>query len=140
MQIPLNPLSPIALVTAALVGTVSAYFALKKGKNPYLWFAIGFFLGIIGIFAVLFFTAVPKNAPEKNPKEPVFCIDGPSDKFWYYLDATQKTQGPMSKDAMSSAWRSGKIDLSTFIWYEGLSEWKPLKEALREETAQQYQC
>ncbi len=127
----LYPLKPLAFVIAAVMGIISAYLAVKRAKNPYLWFAIGFFLGALGIFAILFITAAKKRPTEEAPQERLLSIDGPTDKFWYYLDPAHKTQGPMSKDAISDAWKSGKIDLSTFIWHEELADWKPLKETLR---------
>ncbi len=127
-----NPFSPVMLLTAAVMGTLSAYLAKKRGKNPYLWFALGFFFGIFGIFA-LFFTSGAKKIPTQMPKQPVLRIEGPSDKFWYYLDPTHNQQGPMSRDALTEAWKSGKIDLSTFVWHEELPEWKPLKDTLKTE-------
>lgn len=124
--------NPIMIFGAALIGTISAYLAFKRGKNPYLWFFIGFLFGIFGIFAI-FFTS-PKKAPALTPKQPVFRIEGPSDKFWYYLDPSNTQQGPMSRDAVNAAWKEGKINLSTYVWHEELPDWKPLKETLKLET------
>jgi hypothetical protein len=113
------------------MATVSAYIAYKRDKNPYFWFVIGAIFGVFGIFAVFF---LPKKKPEepKAPVEPVFYIDGPTDKFWYYLDAKDENQGPMSRDALSDAWKSGIINLSTYVWHEELDNWKFLKETLKE--------
>lgn len=124
--------SPTMLLVAAVIGTISAYLAFKQGKNPYLWFAIGFFFGVLGVFAMFF--ASSKKKPIPAPKQPFFRLEGPNDKFWYYLDPSHTQQGPMSKDAITIAWKAGKISPSTFIWHEELSEWKPLKESLRQET------
>ncbi|MBX7066907.1 MAG: DUF4339 domain-containing protein [Parachlamydiales bacterium] len=129
MNIPFNP---VMLIGAAVIGTISAYLAFKRGKNPYLWFFIGFLFGIFGIFAIFFTSS--KKAPAPAPQQPVFRIDGPSDKLWYYLDPSHAQQGPMSFDALNSAWKSGKIGLSTYVWHEELTDWKPLKETLKLET------
>lgn len=129
----MNPLfNPVMLIGAAIIGMISAYLAYKRGKNPYLWFFIGFLFGIFGIFAIFFIS--PKKAPEPAPKQPVFRIDGPADKLWFYLDSSHSQQGPMSRDALNSAWKSGKINLSTYVWHEELPDWKPLKETLKLET------
>lgn len=124
--------SPTMLLVAAVIGTISAYLAFKRGKNPYLWFAIGFFFGVLGIFAMFFTAAKKKSAPA--PKQPTLRLEGPIDKFWYYLDPSNTQQGPMSKEALTSAWKAGKITPSTYIWHEELPEWKPLKESLKLET------
>ncbi len=129
MQIPFNP---FMLVTAAIMGAISAFLAVKRGKNPYLWFALGFLFGIFGIFAIFFFTS-PKKTAQTASKQPVFRIDGPKDKFWYYLDPAQNSQGPMSLDALTATWKAGKISPSTLVWHEDLPDWKPLKETLKAE-------
>ena len=125
--------SPFMLVTAAFMGVVSAYLAAKRGKNPYLWFVLGFSFGIFGIFAI-FFASMSKKAQKPLPRQPVYQLDGPSDKFWYYLDPSHTQQGPMSRDALLTAWRAGKVNLSTLIWHEELTDWKPLQESLKTET------
>ena len=125
------PFSPLMLVIAFIVGIISACLASKRGKNPYLWFALGILFGIFGIFAICFASSSSKRATQSAPKQPVFRIDGPVDKFWYYLDPSHSQQGPMSRDALTAAWESGKINPSTFIWHEDLPDWRPLKEALR---------
>lgn len=126
------PISPLMLVSAFLMGGISAYLAYKRGKNPYLWFVLGFLFGIFGIFAI-FFTSAPKKTLEQMPPQPILKIDGPSDKFWYYLDPAHQSQGPMSRDALTAAWKTGKINLSTYVWHEEMTEWKPLKETLKSE-------
>ncbi len=131
---PIN-FSPLMLISAFLMGSVSAYVAYKRGKNPYLWFALGILFGIFGIFAIFFAPGPRKRAKEPvAAKEPVFVIDGPTDKFWYYLNPSHERQGPMSKEALTAAWKSGTIQPSTFVWHEDLTDWKPLKETLKLET------
>jgi hypothetical protein len=39
----------------------------------------------------------------------------------------------MSRDALSAAWKEGKIDLTTYVWHEELTEWKPLRDTLKAE-------
>jgi len=122
------PISPFMFLCAGIIGIVSAYFAHRMGRSPYLWFAIGFLFGIFGIFAIFF----ASKKKEESPKpEPVFIINGPKDKFWYYLNGANERQGPMSHDALTNAWKEGKIDSSTYVWHEELREWTPLKETLK---------
>jgi hypothetical protein len=118
---------PSAMTIAALIaGLGSAYLAHKRGRNPLLWFAIGTLFGIFGVFA-LFFAPTQK----KKPAAPVWVIDGPKDKFWYYVDPNRATQGPISHDALTLAWKEGKITPATFVWHEDLTDWKLLKDTLK---------
>lgn len=122
------PFSPVALIGAALIGGLSAYLAYRRGKNPYLWFFIGFFFGALGILFIFF---SPKPVPKEEPTPIIPTIQGPKDKFWYYLDTLHQQQGPMSHDALTSAWREGKLNLSTYVWNEELPDWKPLEEFVK---------
>lgn len=125
------PISPMqGFISACLFGSLSAYLAYKRGRNPYLWFFLGALFGIFGIMAV-FFAAGPKPAPSALPAAPEPAIQGPKDKFWYYLDPANQQYGPMSHEALTSAWKEGKVGPSTFVWNEEWTEWKPLGESIK---------
>lgn len=124
-------MSPLMILSALGMGTVSAYLAYKRGKNPYTWFAVGFFFGLIGVFALFFASGQKKTTPLPTAAEPIYTIQGPADKFWYYLDPTHQQQGPMSRDSLTTAWKEGKLTLSTYVWHEELPDWKPLKETVK---------
>lgn len=124
------PFSPLMLISATAIGSLSAYLAYKRSRNPYLWFFIGFFFGIFGIFAI-FFAPAPKKKVNRTPPPLVYNIQGPIDKFWYFLDPANQQQGPMSRDAITAAWKEGRIDPSTYVWNEEMSDWKPLGEILK---------
>ncbi|MES2272677.1 MAG: DUF4339 domain-containing protein [Chlamydiota bacterium] len=126
-------LNTYALIGACLIGALSSYLAYRRGKNPYLWFFIGFLFGIFGIMAI-FFAPSKKKIPTLPPElkdEPILTISGPKDKFWYYLDSAHQKQGPMSYNALTFQWKEGKVDLSTFVWNEELVDWKPLQELVK---------
>ena len=125
------PITPLMFVSATVMGSISAFLAYKRKRNPYLWFALGFFFGIFGIFAIFFFGPKKKPAPlDLSPLEPPLSISGPTDKFWYYLDPAHEQQGPMSHDALTKAFKEGVIGPATYVWHEEMPEWKPLKETL----------
>ena len=122
-------LTPAALIGACIIGSLAAYLSYRRGKNPYLWFFIGFFFGLLGIMAIFFAPFSKKKLPPAPAQAvPVFSIPGPTDKFWYYLDSSRQQQGPMSHHALVSAWKKGSVTLSTLVWNEELPEWKPLQE------------
>ncbi|MDP1609003.1 MAG: DUF4339 domain-containing protein [Chlamydiales bacterium] len=123
----------LSIALSVCVGTLSAYLAFRQGRNPYLWFCIGTFFGLIGVFAL--FIAPPKRKPQPTPPStlpaiPEQVIIGPSDKFWYYLNEAHEQLGPMSFQALNRAWKQGTITIKTFVWHEQLSDWKPLEECI----------
>lgn len=126
----LNPLSPLHLASAVAFGAFSAYFAYKRGRNPYKWFFIGFFFGLLGLFAaVLFLPSSKKKIPASIAViKPQPRILGPSDKFWYYLDPQHKQVGPISYSALSDFLKKGSILPTTYVWNEDMDDWKILKE------------
>lgn len=125
---------PIHLFIAAIVGFLSAHIAKRRGRNPSIWFGIGFLFGILGILAI-FLMPLPKKKQVPSPplptSEPEPYIDGPSDRFWYYLDTAHQQQGPMSHNALTTAWKKGEIASSTLVWHEELANWKELQELIK---------
>lgn len=115
------------------IGGVSAYLAYRRGQNPYIWFFVGFIFGLLGVFA-MFFAPLPRRKKNKQIipiPEPKPFIEGPIDRFWYYLDGERQQQGPMSHNALTLAWKSGEIDTSTLIWHEELPNWKQLQDIIK---------
>ncbi len=108
------------------MGSLAAYVAIKKKYNPYLWFFIGFFFGIWGIFPIFFLNFKRKAKPISRP--PLLFPRGPIDKFWYYLDASHNQVGPLSHQAISKALGEGIISDNTYVWNEEMTDWKLLKD------------
>lgn len=132
----MNPIlsTPSAILIALATASVSAYFAHRRGSNPYLWFGVGFLFGALGIIALFLLPFPSKKKAKTTPSivpAPLPTILGPSNKFWYYLDATHQQNGPMSLDALTSMWKEEKISLHTFVWHEDLSDWKRLEEFIQ---------
>ena len=131
MQIPI--ITPLTIIAALLTGALGAYLAHRRGRNPYIWFCIGSFFGILGAFAIFFAPSRKKNLSKPVPQPSVQLtptIQGPSDKFWYYLNPEHQQIGPMSLDGLTNAWRQGKISLTTYVWNEELPGWKPLQDLI----------
>ncbi len=42
----------IWLLTSIVVGIIAAWMAKSKGKDPVVWFALGFFLNILALVAL----------------------------------------------------------------------------------------
>ncbi|HEY4255362.1 MAG TPA: DUF4339 domain-containing protein [Chlamydiales bacterium] len=126
------PNLPSLFLASGAIGLISAYLAHRRGKNPLVWFCVGFFFGALGIFAIFFSPNPKKKTPVETPTQPKPYLHGPSDRFWYYLDPSSSQQvGPMSYEAVSKAWKQGNISPVTLVWHEELVDWKPLQELIR---------
>lgn len=121
----------IVLACSLLIGALSATLAYRRARNPYLWFFIGFIFGLFGVFAIFLLPLPTKKELPQPPAQPQPYIDGPGDRFWYYLDPSSDQQGPMSRDALTHAWKKGEVHAETFVWHEDLSTWKPLQELIK---------
>lgn len=101
-------------------GLLCSYFAHRRGRNPYLWFGVGAFLGLLGIIAFLFLTPKRKKKQATPPAAP----HPMTFRQWYYLDAEHTQQGPLPYPALITK------DLSpqTLVWNEDLTSWTPLSE------------
>jgi hypothetical protein len=119
----------IQLINIALFwvffGFWTAYLARKRGRNPNRWFWVGLGLGILGVLLVV---VLPKPAIKKPAikvqAKPVFEL--PPEKKWFYLTESHEQKGPFLD--LAPTWKSQEINENSFIWTEGMGEWKRLKE------------
>lgn len=124
---------PILIVLWLLQGSIAAYGAKRTGRNPYLWFALGCFFGIFAILAVFF---IKKRVQKVGPTIPV-TTETPTRKtlpsrLWYYLDQNTQQKGPIQTFALEHAWEEGQILPSTYVWHEGMENWKTWQEVCEE--------
>lgn len=134
---------------SSLIGGYTAFYANTKGKNPFLWFFIGFFLGI---FAPLILWLFYPNAKEKGGGEnkggdgmPTMTVNNPDpllerqdasivsskyeeeDKLWYYLDQNHEQMGPVSVIALRELWNRGQLILNSYVWSKGMDQWQKIE-------------
>ncbi len=148
----------VSLICWLVLGSIIGYVAHKRGKNPYLWFGLGMFLGIFGFVLLLIRTrksataaneaqatpaAQPSSAtlqPEAAPIEAKNALSAPlpdplKDQLkdpvgssWHYLDATNKQQGPIGFRFLKLLWDEKNVTHSTYVWTEGMPEWKKIQQ------------
>ena len=119
-----------------VIACISAYYAKERGRNPYIWFFIGF-LGSLPGLLILFIlprktakkTEEPALANQENLSSSLKPPVG-SSPFWYYLDPSNQQLGPMSFHALEEAWREGKVTLQTYVWNETMENWKLFSEII----------
>lgn len=109
------------------LGGLSAYYAQERGRNPYAWFFIGLFFGLIGLIAL--FMLPPLSTSNENPKPTLQIVEKKEIeiKEWYYVDENYQQQGPISLPALKALHASNAINNETLVWKEGMSNWESLK-------------
>jgi len=109
-----------------LLGTITSKLAVKRGKNPYIWFYVGFFLGVLGILALYL---IPKTEKvEKKVQDPKPPVKQKPLQLWYYLDKNHTQQGPYSETYLEEKLSKKELCENTYVWNENLSDWKKVKE------------
>ena len=51
---------------------------------------------------------------------------------WFYSDAQRTQHGPVSAADLAALHTKGQLSAETLVWREGMSEWKPWREMIRE--------
>lgn len=129
----------LALVICSIIGWASSYYAEKRGRSPFLWFMVGM---IFGIFGLLLLFLLPKASEEKstpqNTQSKLAEIDLPvpeisqlpeyAKKEWFFVDKTHQQQGPVGFHILKSKWTEKTIDAFTYVWTEGMENWKMISE------------
>lgn len=127
------------LISWTLIGYLCYQIAQNRGRNPMIWFALGTILGLIAV--IILYILPPKAATasagilsekQKQDNTPPYlpCEDvatRPPEALWYYLDKENNQYGPISFNALKSAWNCDEIDPSTYVWNENMEEWKKLE-------------
>lgn len=116
----LPAITPFTVIVWLIFGAVTSIYAKRNGKNPYLWFLLGTFLGVLGIFLLFFMPKAKRKEPSLQVK-PV-----PKDLFWFYLDEENRQRGPFSLEVLKKIWQEGRLTPKTYVWNQTLDKWEPL--------------
>lgn len=125
------------LLFCIVIGVSCSRHARTRGRNPQLWFWIGFIFGILGLIALFLLPSLAiqkkRSSVKLRPLPEIPSLLKAKDpthaqKLWYYLDQEQNQLGPMSLNALTQAWETKKIDKSTYIWNELMDNWQTCEE------------
>ena len=128
-----------ALILLSLgFGAATAYFANERGRDPLLWFMVGMFFGIFGL---IFLFVLPTVQRDALPDEAEYALlESQSEiapavqdhqymiKEWFYYDQQQERHGPVAFETLKTLWKKGEVNDETYIWSEGLENWKKIEE------------
>lgn len=114
-----------------ILGGINSYCAKIRGRDPIAWFFIGMLFGILGIIAIFLLPKLkPSGEADLQPKTVELDPTPPkyTHKDWFFLDENHVQQGPFSWDAFYTAWRENRFTKSSYVWSEGMAEWKRVEE------------
>lgn len=136
--------SYLSIFFLLIIGAVCSYNAKLRGRNPTAWFAIGLFLGAIGLLLLYLLPPkqeplssmaasspgkpVPDATPQAQPSLAPEVPTGVPQKLWYYLDDENERFGPMSFERLKQAWIEDQVTRDTYLWNEDMEDWKTVKD------------
>lgn len=135
------------ILFVVLTGWLCAYIASKKGRSAIVWFLLGTFFTIFAVLILIFLPPIKPTKKRQQGKEdsqfsgttidvkPISREDGseellqnPEAKEWFYLDETRQQAGPITVEEVRRKYREGTINDSSYLWCEGMKEWKKLSD------------
>lgn len=147
----MSELHPLILLFTGLfwsvMGLVGAYMAEARGRNPWVWFAVGvlFWPAILALFLLPNLKkelSEPRGELERQlhaaviDTSRVLSNDYFNTHVWYYLNDAHTEEGPVEFGFIRELWLHKKLTENSYLWHEGMDDWKQvgtlpgLKEAL----------
>lgn len=140
----------LTIILWILTGLATGYLAYRRGRDPYIWFALGIFFGILAILVLVLLPptkmeeeemAANERAEEitegrerqlkeqeKQENAPDLLPQSVETKEWFYLDKAKQQQGPISFYSLNALWENGEVDPRSYVWTEGMPEWKKIQD------------
>lgn len=125
----------VSLVLWVLMGSLNAYFAHKRGRDPIAWFMIGILLGILGLGLLFLLPRLEQPPGTEEINDPQDVTSDYAKNEWFYLDVARQQQGPVQWRFLKNQWADGLINADSLVWSEGMANWSRVAElpGLKEE-------
>lgn len=129
MQLSISQLIPLILFWL-VCGLLSYRLAKRRGRQPIVWFLIGFFMSIFGVIALLLLPRARRRV--EVPTQPLRAVFPKRSeswlKMWYLLDQAHTQDGPYEFPDLIKKWKESGINEKSYVWGEGMKEWKRFSE------------
>lgn len=120
----------LSIILGLIIGGWTAYLAKFRGRDPRIWFLLGFCFGLLGLIALLVMQDLSKSQDEEGEieinVEPI--IPDALEKQWFYLDADEQQKGPVDYNFLKLLFEDKKISSTSYVWSEGMEEWKTIED------------
>lgn len=128
------------VLLALLFGTLCADQAKKRGRHPIVWFCLGAFFNLFALIALFILPSstdgfmsregeskkTPASLPDQTAAAQIPYLGDPRCRQWFFLDSAKAPQGPVAYRNLHSAWDKKQLSAESFVWTEGMIEWKPI--------------
>ncbi len=133
-----------SFIISLIFGFWAFQLAKKQQRNPWFWFSLGVLLGIFGILLLFI---VEEIAWRKSSKivEKTFALSSEenlffenqenSQKFWYFINEEEQSEGAMSFQKFRELYEDKKIHSLTYVWNASLPTWQRLKDLMQKSTS-----
>jgi hypothetical protein len=118
----------LSIVLGLIIGGWTSYLAKFRGRDPRIWFLLGFCFGLLGLLALLVMPDLSNRKEEEVEVVVESVIPDAEDKQWYYLDTEGVQKGPVELSFLENLYVDKKISSTSFVWCEGMEEWKTIEE------------
>jgi hypothetical protein len=120
---------------ALFLGSLNAYIAKRQGRPQLPWFFASFTLGVLGLVLYFIYPSLFSYFEARRPREvpPPLSPQHQSRteawlKHWYYIDDHREQKGPIEFPDLIQNWKNKQLNDASFVWGEGMKEWKTLSE------------
>lgn len=147
----------LPIVILVIMGFVCANLAKKKHRNPKVWFMLGVVFCPISLLILFILPAAksksgegkehgqPDQSEQQEQQQLARAVNAQAvtaqdlipeardtntleARTWYYLSKSSKQVGPISYEELKQAKETGKVDDKSFLWTEGMCDWKTLNQ------------
>ena len=116
----------LSIIFSCVFAFLSYHYASKRGRDPYIWFFLGFIFGLFGLIALFILPDIKKiTSPSLPPKQqkysPILYQE------WFYIDSNKEQQPPITFEKLKTMWNDGTLKSSSYVWTKGMDNWKQIK-------------
>lgn len=129
----------ISFVIFLVFGAICSYFAKQKGRDPVAWYVLGMLFCLLAL--IVLFLLPPLKTSSQNDievdEDQKLSGEKPDDQIthpsyliseWFYIGIQKRTEGPVAFDFLKKMWAEERISENSFVWTEGMKQWKRVKE------------
>lgn len=127
----------LAIAIWVLIGGITSHYAQQRGRGPIAWFMLGLLFGLFALLALFMMPSLAQDSEEQSINQDSGILlssikevsDNPYENTeWYYVNKEHEQQGPVSYHQLLELWNMYQVDLTTYVWCDGMLDWKRFDE------------
>jgi GYF domain 2 len=127
----------ISFVIFLTFGAICSFVAKQKGRDPVAWYILGMLFCLLALVVLFLLPPLPSQAEdiEENEDQKLSGLKpgGQTEPLytqneWFYISEEKRAQGPVGFELLKKMWQEGRLSSNSFLWTEGMNQWKRVKE------------